>query len=264
MTRHVKELEDWLNLRLLHRTTRSVSLTPPGLDVMLYCERILNEAAGLESLARSHNEALVGEIRIASPIGLGQNMLYQVIENFTAVNPKVVIQLQMSDQNVQLVDERIDVALRFTQQPDESLIARRLMAIDSVVCCSENYLKTHEPVQQPMDLTKHNCLIHISQTQWPFIHNQQNISVPVSGSICANELGVLVKAALNGVGIVYLPCDLANPYLQSGQLKRLLPDTPVASTSLWAVYLSRSYQRPVVRAFIDFLAEQWHEDIKAF
>ncbi|WDE06318.1 LysR family transcriptional regulator [Thalassomonas viridans] len=262
VTRHVQELESWLNVRLFHRTTRKVTLTAPGQDVMQHCQRILNEVAGLESLARSHNEELMGEIRIATPIGFGQNLLYELVETFTARHPKVVIQLMMSDRNAQLVDERIDVALRFTDQPDEAFIARRLMSIESAVCCSEQYLHKHGPVSTPEQLEQHNCLIHLSQRRWSFLVDQQQMRVPVSGSICANDLGVLVRAALNGAGVVYLPCDLANPYLQSGELIQLLPEVPLPVMSLWAVYLSRSYQRPVVRAFIDFLAQQWQEDIR--
>ncbi len=264
VTRHVKELEDWLNVRLLHRTTRSVSLTSPGHDVMQHCERILNEVAGLESLARSHNEELVGEIRIATPIGLGQNLLYEIVEAFTALHPKVVIQLLMSDRNAKLVDERVDVALRYTEQPDESYIARRLMFIDRVVCCSEQYLLQHDDIESPQQLKNHNCLMHIAQNQWSFILNGQNVTIPVNGSIRANDLGVLVRAAINGVGIVYLPCDLANTYLKTGELKQLFSDIPLPKSALWAIYLSRSYQRPIVRAFIDFLAAQWKEDIGVF
>ncbi|WP_281556051.1 LysR family transcriptional regulator [Thalassomonas sp. RHCl1] len=264
VTRHVQELESWLNIRLFHRTTRKVTLTAPGQDVLLHCQRILNEVAGLESLARSHDEELTGQVRIATPIGFGQNLLYEQVEAFTRRHPKVVIQLMMSDRNAQLVDERIDVALRFTDQVDEGLIARRLMSIESAVCCSTQYLSEHGPVSSPEQLEQHNCLIHLSQRYWSFMADQQQLRVPVSGSICANDLGVLVRAALNGAGIVYLPCDLANPYLKSGALIRLLPEVPLPVMSLWAVYLSRSYQRPVVRAFIDFLAEQWQEDLRVF
>ncbi|WDD99976.1 LysR family transcriptional regulator [Thalassomonas actiniarum] len=264
VTRHVQELESWLNIRLFHRTTRKVTLTAPGQDVLLHCRRILNEVAGLESMARSHDEELTGEVRIATPIGLGQNLLYEQVEAFTRRHPKVVIQLMMSDRNAQLVDERIDVALRFTDQVDEGLIARRLMSIESAVCCSGQYLTEHGPVGSPEQLQQHNCLIHLSLRHWSFMAEQQLVRVPVSGSICANDLGVLVRAALNGTGIVYLPCDLANPYLKSGELLRLLPDVPLPVMSLWAVYLSRSYQRPVVRAFIDFLAGQWQEDLRVF
>jgi DNA-binding transcriptional LysR family regulator len=261
VTRHVKELEDWLNVRLLHRTTRSVSLTAPGHDLLQYCERILDQVAGVEHLARSHTEELVGEIRIAAPIGLGQNLLFEAIDEFTAMNPKVVMQLQLSDENALLVEERIDVALRYTHQPDDSLIARRLMAIDSAVCCAPKYLKEYGEINQLEQLAEHNCLLHLDRDQWSFIVGEQTQAIKVSGNIRANDVGVLVKAALAGKGLVYLPCDLANSFLRTGQLVQVLADYSLPSMSLWAVYLSRSYQRPVVRSFIDFLAQQWMQDI---
>ncbi len=261
ITRHIKEIEEWLNQRLLHRTTRSVSLTPPGQDALIRCERILNEVAGLESQARSHNEELVGTIRIATPIGLGQHLLFDLVETFTQKNPKVIIQLLLSDKNAQLVDERVDVALRYTNQPDENLIARRLMTLDSAVCCSPTYLNKCKEPTHPEQLIHHNCLVHLDQS-WQFLDQQQALNIKVSGAINANDVGVILKATLNGLGIALLPCDLANKHLESGALIQILKDTPIPTSALWAVYLSRSYQRPVVRAFIDFVADAWSEDIK--
>ena len=263
VTRHVQELEDWFNLRLLNRTTRSVSLTPPGHDVLLSCQRILNDVAGLENLAQCHTEELVGEIRIASPVGLAQGLLYDVLDAFSKKHPNVVFQLLLSDKNAQLVDECVDIALRYTDKPDENLIGRHLLHIESAICCSAEYLKQHGGISQPDDLQDHNCLIHIDQDQWCFIQNQQPLIVPVSGSIRSNELGIIVHAAINHLGVAYLPCDMANRYLEGGQLVQVLNDIPMPVMSLWALYLSRSYQRPAIRAFIDYLADRLSEDICA-
>jgi DNA-binding transcriptional LysR family regulator len=264
VTRDVQQLEQWLNLRLLHRTTRKVSLTAPGIDVLHYCERILNEVSGLESVSLTHNQCLTGEIRIAAPIGLGQNNLYQAIETFSRLHPNVNIQLVLCDHNADLVNERIDIALRHTQQPSELLIAKRLISIESAICCSKQYLQDNGPITCVEQLKDHNCLIHISQQNWSFIDGQQLLSTAVQGNIKANDISVLAKAAVNGLGVAYLPADLANKYLQSGQLQQILPDTLLPITPMWAVYLSRSYQRPLVRTFIEFLSELWCEDIKVF
>jgi len=249
---------------LLNRTTRRVSLTAPGHDVMAHCERILNEVAGLEALASSHNEQLMGEIRLASPIGLAQNMLFDAVQSFCKIHPNVTIEFVVSDSHAQLVDERIDIALRFTEQPDEALIARRLMSISSVICASPEYLSSADPIAQPSQLTKHNCLIHLAHDKWRFIEDQTLTTVNVCGNFKANDVGVLVKAALHHKGIVNLPCDLANELLASKQLIQVLPRYGLPKIPLWAVYLSRSYQRPVVRAFIDFLCEHWQRDIDVF
>ncbi|WP_211829353.1 LysR family transcriptional regulator [Kistimonas asteriae] len=263
VTRHVQELEDWFNLRLLNRTTRSVSLTPPGHDVLLSCKRILNDVAGLENLAQYHHEELVGEIRIASPVGLAQGLLYDVLDTFSKKHPNIVFQLLLSDKNAQLVDERVDIALRYTDKPDENLIGRHLMHIESAICCSADYLKQHGTISQPDDLQDRNCLIHIDQDQWCFIQDKQPLLVPVNGSIRSNELGIIVRAAINHLGVAYLPCDMANRYLEDGRLVQVLKEVRLPVMSLWALYLSRSYQRPAIRAFIDFLADCLNDDIRA-
>ena len=254
-------MERWLGLRLLHRTTRSVSLSVQGEEAFVYCQKILNEVAALENRTQSHRHELVGSIRVASPIGLGQNLLFDAIDTFTQQHPLVNIQLLLSDDLVQLVDERIDIALRYTQQPDETLIARRLMQIDSVLCASKSYLANAPALNETTDLAAHNCLTHSTQKQWNLVKDSLTIEQNVKGNLNANDMGVLVKAALRGKGITFLPCDLANPYLASGELVEVLPEYTMPGKTLWAVYLSRSYQHQLVRAFIDFIAERWQQDI---
>ena len=130
VSRHVQEVENWLQQRLLHRTTRKVSLTHAGEQAFVRCQRILDEAAALELDSMCGKDALVGTIRVAAPIGFAQNLLIDRVQNFVSLHPKVVIDILASDQNSELVDERVDVALRFTDKPADNLIARRLMAID--------------------------------------------------------------------------------------------------------------------------------------
>jgi len=262
VSRHVQELESWLQQRLLHRTTRKVSLTIAGEETLRRCEQILHETAELEVSALHRTQHLSGTIRVASPIGLAQGLLLDVVDGFTKTNPDVTIEVLTSDSFSQLVDERIDIALRFTTQPDESLIARKLMNIDSVVCASPAYLKQHSLPIAPNDLREHNCFVHLGATRWDFIQNNQHYAVDVKGNIKANDLGTLQRLAIRGKGLIRLPCDLANPLICSGQLTPLLADYTIPNSSLWAVYLSRSYQLPVVRQFIDYMTKCWQEDIK--
>lgn len=261
VTRHVQEIEQWLSLRLFHRTTRKVSLTIQGEEALIYCQQILSTVSDLQSRAHSHNNELVGTIRIASPIGLGQNLLFAMVEQFTAIHPQTNIQLVLSDNLSQLVDERVDVALRYIDQPSEQLIARKLMHIDSVLCASKTYLATSPLLNEPQDLLNHNCLVHSSAAKWHILSSKSNEQVGVSGNLQSNEMTVLVKAAVKGMGIANIPCDLANPYIRSGELVEVLPEYYSPGHNLWAVYLSRNYQQTVVRAFIDFLAQHWQSDI---
>ncbi|ASK53819.1 LysR family transcriptional regulator [Vibrio tarriae] len=261
VSRHVQEIEDWLKQRLLHRTTRRVSLTAAGEEALQRCEQILHQTMELEMRALEQSGALRGSIRISAPIGLTQNMLLDAVIAFTDLHPQVHFDVLASDRFSQLVDERVDIALRFTQQPDENLIARRLLEVGMVVCATQEYLVQHAPIELPQDLAHHNCLVHISGNKWDFVKNNEQFSVLVNGNIRANDMGTLCRAALNHKGIIRLPCDLANPLLQAGQLQALLPNYYLPSSSIWAVYLSRSYQTPLVRQFIDFLAERWQEDL---
>lgn len=263
VSRHVQELEEWLQQRLLHRTTRKVSLTAAGEDALVRCEQVLNQVADLEVRAQEQSTSLRGSIRVAAPIGFAQNLLLEAITAFTALHPQVMFDVLASDRLSQLVDERVDIALRFTAQPDEQLIARRLMQIDTVVCASPDYVQHHPAIRVPEDLVQHNCFVHLHHATWDFFRQDQHRAVNVSGNITANDMEMLRRAALQHQGVVRLPCDLANPLLREGKLVQLLPEYRCPGSALWAVYLSRSYQTPLVRQFINFIAERWKEDLVA-
>lgn len=261
VSRHVQEIEDWLKQRLLHRTTRKVSLTAAGEIALSQCEQILNQTVALEMQALEGAQSLSGSIRISAPIGLSQNLLLDAVESFLEAHPNVMIDILASDQLAQLVDDRVDIALRFVNQPDENLIARRLMQVGMVIAATPAYLKQHPPINHPNDLLQHNCLVHTSGNKWMFFYDNQPISVTVKGNLRANDMGILCRAALHHKGILRLPLDLANPLLKTGALTPILPSYHLPSSVIWAVYLSRSYQTPLVRQFIDFLAERWSQDL---
>lgn len=262
VSRHVQEVEDWLRQRLLHRTTRKVSLTTAGEEALTRCEQILDQTAELEIRALEQSRLLTGSIRVSAPIGLAQHLLLSSVETFTDQHPQVTIDILASDRLSQLVDERVDVALRFTSQPDDNLIARRLIQVDSVICASPQYLNQHALITCPADLSSHNCLVHQAGHNWDLVRDNQHFSIKVSGTIRANDMSILRNAALHHKGVVRLPCDLANPVLHSGELVRVLADYHSPGSYLWAVYLSRSYQTPLVRQFIDFIACHWQDDIR--
>lgn len=262
VSRHVQELEAWLKQRLIHRTTRRVSLTQAGESALQHCEQILYQTTELELKALEPVNQLTGTIRVAAPIGLAQALLLEAVSLFTDLYPNVVVDILASDRFSQLVDERVDIALRFTDQPDDSLIAKRLMVIDSVICVAPEYFTQHASIQHPDDLKQHNCFVHLNANKWHFIRDNQSLMVPVSGNLCANDARLLALAATKGKGVVRLPCDLANPFIAQQQLTPILLDYRMPSTTLWAVYLSRSYQTTLVRRFIDFLSAQWQHNIQ--
>ncbi|OIN12233.1 LysR family transcriptional regulator [Oceanisphaera psychrotolerans] len=260
VSRHVQEVESWLEQRLLHRTTRRVSLTDAGADALARCDQILLQISELEARAQERSCSLVGVIRISSPIGFAQHLLLEAVELFTTQHPRVRIEIEASDRLSELVDERLDIALRFVKQPDETLIGRPLIQIDSVVCATPEYLGQHPPIRTPQDLSEHNCLVHLDHDRWTFVHDNRAETVRVDGTIRANDMNIIRLATLHHQGVSRLPCDLANPLLKQGVLVPLLAEYHLPGNALWAVYLSRSYQTPVVRSFIDFLAEKWQPE----
>jgi len=262
VSRHVQELEQWLEQRLLHRTTRKVSLTKQGEQALIRFERILNEAGALVAQSQQGKTELTGSIRISSPIGFSQTMLVDAVSQFIAEHPKVTIDIHASDSFSDLVEKRIDIALRYTNTPDENLIARPLMKIGSTICASETYLKKYGYPLVPKDLANHNCLVHLSNNHWQLIKDNKVEEVKVSGPLICNDVTTIVQATINGTGIALLPYDLARLHIEKQELVSIFTDFTIASNKLWAVYLSRSYQTPVVRAFIDFIASLWQEDIE--
>ncbi|RJE77184.1 LysR family transcriptional regulator [Pseudoalteromonas sp. MSK9-3] len=262
VSRHVQELESWLHQRLLHRTTRQVSLTPAGQTALRYFERIMDEFNALQSQAQAQSTQLYGELRIASPIGFANQSLLPIVEGFTHEHPEVSINILASDKMTDLVADRVDIALRFTELPDENLIARKLLQLGALLCASPRYLEKHGNPTHPKELIKHNCLIHMDSVDWQFQANEENFTVKVSGNVKANSVEILLNSALHDHGIVKAPYDIAAPYIESGQLIPVLSSYTNWHFSLWAVYLSRSYQTPRVRRFIDFLVQTLQEQDK--
>ena len=123
------------------------------------------------------------------------------------------------------------------------------MYIATAVCASNDYLAANPPINEPSELSVHNCLVHNKHTIWQFQHYDNTQKVTVKGNIVARTF---LKAAKQGIGVAHLPCDLANDYLASGELVKVLPEHTTMGSHLWAVYLSRNFQQNVVRAFIDF------------
>jgi DNA-binding transcriptional LysR family regulator len=253
-SRQIQVLEDWLSQRLFHRTTRQVSLTPAGQEALKHFEQILLHVDKLELQAQELSNELSGTIRISTPIGFANNALLKIVAAFTELHPRVTIDVLANDNFSDLVEDQVDIALRFTAQPDDTLIARRLLHLHSMVCASPDYLQRCGQPAHPQHLTQHNCFVHLDMANWSFHEHQDSFVVKVSGTIKANSMEVLINAAVDGHGIVYAPSDLATPLIKSGKLVNIFEDYTHRPFALWAVYLSRSYQSPRVRSFIDFLA----------
>lgn len=257
VSRCLAELEAWTGARLLHRTTRRLSLTAAGNETLPRCRLVLETAADMRSAVAAPEGAPQGLLRMTVSTSFGQAQLARAVAVFVHRHPGVVVDLVVLDRAVNLVDERIDVAIRITHELDPNLIARRLTVCRSVVCASPAYLREHPAPRRLEDLALHNCLTHsyYSKSLWHFERDGEPAAVAVSGNISANESTTILQAALCGAGVAMLPTFLAGPVIRAGQLVALLPQARPREVSIHAVYTSRKHMSAALRAMLDFLAE---------
>ncbi|CNK04334.1 LysR family transcriptional regulator [Yersinia aldovae] len=255
VTRYLAEMERWAGARLLHRTTRKLSLTHAGEATLERCRQMLefaqDMAEGLE------HDVLSGLLRISCSQSLGQSALVIAVTDYLRLYPQVAVDLQMNNRAINLVEERIDLALRITNELDPNLIARPLSTCHSVVCAAPAYLSRQGIPRTPPDLAVHNCLTYsyFGKSLWNFDLQGEKSVVAVSGNLCANESVVLLNGALEGAGISLQPCYSAAPYIASGDLVRLLPDYQPQAMGIYGIYTSRRQMPAALRTMLDFLVE---------
>lgn len=258
VTRYLAELESWLGERLMHRTTRHLSLTDAGQECLQRCRLVLEQVGDLENSAGLRNAQPKGLIRVTSVLSFGRLYLAPAVADFVARYPEVQVEMLLQDRTMNLVEERIDLAIRISNDLDPALFARKLAPCRSVICAAPDYLARHGTPQTLEELSQHNCLTytHFSKSEWRFSREGQSASVQVSGNITANEASVLLEVALAGAGISMMPTYLVGPLIDSGALVVLFPEWQPLELGIYAVYASRRYIPLSVRAFLDFLAER--------
>jgi DNA-binding transcriptional LysR family regulator len=255
VTRYIAELEDWLDARLLQRTTRKVTLTDAGESCLRRSQQMLALMGDIEEETARHDGELRGQLRLTSSMSFGFAHLAAALSDFLQQHPQLKIDLNVSDRTVNLVEERIDLAIRISSEPDPLLIAKPLASCPSVLVAAPVYLLAHGTPTEPAALTHHRCLSYANfgKSRWQFQRGEEQQSVNVSSRLSANEATVLLHAALAGGGIALQPTYLAQPYLAAGQLQAVLPEWAVPAMTIYALYPSRRHLSPAVRALLDFL-----------
>lgn len=259
VSRYLAELEEWVGARLLHRTTRRLSLTTAGSEVLPRCRQMLELAGDMQAAVVAPEAAPRGLLRISASTSFGQTPLAQAVTEYTRRYPDVAVDMVLLDRTVNLVAERIDLAIRISNDLDPNLIARKLAVCPSVVCASPAYLREHGAPQKVSDLALRNCLTHayVGKSLWQFFREGEPVSVAVSGNISANETNALMQAASAGAGIALLPRYGAAPLLRSGELVAVLPGYEPLSMDIHGVYASRKHMPATLRTMLDFLAERF-------
>lgn len=257
-TRYVNELEAWLGSRLLQRSTRRVALTEAGESCLLRCRQMLELSDELQAAGQG-DQSPKGQLRITTSMSFGTAHLAAALTDYLAQFPEVAIEMLVVDRSVNLIDERIDLAIRIAGELDPNLVARRIAPCHSVVCAAPAYLARRGVPVVPADLGDHNCLTYANfgKGEWRFRRDGQEVGVAVTGNLSANEATVLTQATLAGAGIALQPTYLAGPLIRAGRLVALLPEWSPPELSIWGVYLSRRHVPAALRTLLDFLVRRF-------
>jgi len=263
VSRYLESIERWLGVRLFHRTTRRVSLTDAGEEALQRCRQMLELSRDVQSVARARSVAPTGKLRITASTSFAEAYLTDVVTDFLSRYPQIQVELIALERTVNLVEERIDLAVRIGNVLDDSLVARKLGVCRSVVCASPAYIKASGCPMIPDDLRSHRSVTHayVGRTEFRLQHKGQTLRIPVRGPLQSNEAAVTRRAALAGAGLALLPTYLVSVDLACGTLVRLLPDCEPEPLGIHAVYLSRQHQPQLLRMMIDFLADRMEGEV---
>jgi DNA-binding transcriptional LysR family regulator len=260
-TKRLAALESRLGVRLLNRTTRSLSLTSEGETYLQHATRILAEIREMEDLVSQGRAVPRGLLRVNATLGFGRTTIAPLVSAFAQRYPEVELQMEVTDRPIDLVDSGFDLAIRFGALPDKRLNARRIMSNRRFLCASPGYLERHGTPASLAELARHRCIIHRQNDDaygiWRFQHQDHTEVVKVHGMLSSNDGDIVLGWALDGHGIlIRSEWDLAK-YLDSGRLRIVLPEFSLPDADLFVYYPSQRNQTVRARAFIDFLAEHF-------
>jgi len=260
-TKHIAAIEDRLGVKLLHRTTRRLTLTDAGRNYLEAAERILVEIEDADAAAAAETTHVGGTLRLNAPVSFGIREIAPLLPELSRRHPALAVDLGLNDRNVDLIEEGWDLVIRIGTLADSSMIARRLASCRMAVCAAPSYLAEHGWPRTVADLERHACLGYtLSRTagadRWSFGPGGK-ATVAIRSSLKANNGDVLAAAAIAGQGIVYLPTYLVAREVAAGLLIPLkLDHDPIELGGVYAAYPADRRPPAKVRATVDFLVER--------
>ncbi len=264
----IKELEKHLGVRLFNRTTRQLMPTEHGTAFYVGAKAVLDAIAEAEAAVSALSGQPRGTIRVTAPLGLGRRLIASGIPDFRDKYPDIEVRLRLSDHDVDIMKEGIDVAFRLGRLEDSSLRMRGILDCERVLVAAPSYLAAHGEPKSPQDLVSkgHDCLMlrypGMREHFWIFNTPTGQQKFEVSGPYDSDDGDVLTGWALAGRGIINKPRFEVEPFIRDQRLKIILPDTPPTPVQLAAVYPHKNLQDPKVRLLLDFMAERCQRLIK--
>lgn len=264
VSRQINELESWMGVRLINRTTRSLNLTDEGHRYLLKVDEILSQVDELKYLQDDKN-TLTGTVRLTAPIMLGQHDIQQVISKFNLEHPDVQISLTLINHKVNLVEEGYDLAIRAGHLADSSFYARKIGSTAFKTVASKDYLAKQPKLNTPYDLAHHNCLINTSRAsprRWTYNFDgaSKPVKVKVKGNIETNDSSCILSFAKDGHGIALLPDRYVDNDIQSGVLIEVLSEYAPEPLPINIVYHSSKLMSATLKALIDFIRHSFTEN----
>jgi LysR family transcriptional regulator for bpeEF and oprC len=256
----VQGLEAALSAKLLHRTTRQVTVTTDGAAYYERCIRILSDVRDAEESVSRTRLSPSGRLRVDAPTGLSSEVIVPALPVFFERYPDIMLELGSTDRPVDLVEEGVDCAVRGGELWDTSLIARRVGVINFVTAASPIYLRRFGVPLHPRDLERHRCVNYFSTKtgktyDWDFTRGDETIKVPMPGTIALNDSNAYVQAGLAGLGIIQMSDYLMMQHVHSGRMVQVLPDWISEPVPVHVVYPQNRHLSAKVRVFVEWIAE---------
>jgi len=267
VSRKIAELEAHIKTRLLIRSTRVLVLTPAGASYLSACRRIMESVEEAERTATGEYSAPTGDLIIAAPIVFGRLHVVPIVAQFLKTYPDVDVQLMLDDHPVNLVANRIDVAVRVGELPDSSLIAARVGLIRNLVCASPGYIKEHGSPKTPQEIVDHDCINFtfaalMASDVWTFRAGKSEMSLSTHSRFVVNTAEAAIDAAIAGVGITRVLSYQVKRAIQTGALTSVLTKFEPAPMPINVVYASQSLLPLKLRAFLDFAVPRLRKALK--
>ncbi|NHN83837.1 LysR family transcriptional regulator [Acetobacter musti] len=264
LTRQLNALEESLGTLLMNRSTRSVTLTEAGQQYYEDCRRILDDLNTADRSVSELSGPPSGHLRVSMPVAFGRLHVAPALPAYFQQCPQMRLDIQLTDTPVNLVEDRIDIAIRLGPLNTPSLIARKLAPHRRIICASPDYIGQHGVPLVPSDLSTHQCLLFdylTSDNSWTLSRDGKRQKVPVSGHLRANGSEVLREAAIGGAGLLLMPTWLVGPDIAAGRLVPVLkewsPSPNAEEGAISAVYLANRRGSKKVASFLDFLIDHF-------
>lgn len=258
ISRQLAALEKHLGCRLFQRSTRAISLTEHGEIYLQHALRLLELHEEAEASVQQGSAKLRGRLRVACSNGFGRKLLIPALGQWQARHPQLHVELEMSDQLSQLIDDRVDVAFRTAALQESSLVARAIGASRRIVVASPDYLRRNGPLTEPADLQRHQCILFAGAERhrvWSFVGVRGKVSVHVQGQLTLSSVDALQDAVLAGLGVAIMPAWFWTRERLDGQVVQLLPDYKLPEQTIHALTSARPGAMSKVRKFVDYVEQ---------